>query len=95
MPVDSPLGDEPLDVVAPAGRILPGCEGYVGGKAADNRLFVEAVLFRFGAGIPFDQCGDPTRWQIGGCQTLRTHARIGRPPGALDKRDLIFHQTME
>ena len=26
--------------------ILPGREGHVGGTAADNRLFVEAVLFR-------------------------------------------------
>ena len=31
--------------------ILPGREGLVGGTAADNRLFVEAVLFRFRAGI--------------------------------------------
>ena len=30
--------------------ILPGREGHVGGTAADNRLFVEAVLFRFRAG---------------------------------------------
>jgi len=27
---------------------LPGREGHVGGTAADNRLFVEAVLFDFG-----------------------------------------------
>ena len=27
--------------------ILPGREGHVGGTAADNRLFVEAVLCRF------------------------------------------------
>ena len=27
--------------------ILPGREGHVGGTAADNRLFVEAVLFGF------------------------------------------------
>ena len=33
--------------------ILPGGEGHVGGTAADNRLFVEAVLFRFRAGIPW------------------------------------------
>ena len=30
---------------------LPGREGHVGGTAADNRLFVEAVLFRFRAGV--------------------------------------------
>ena len=27
--------------------LLPGREGHVGGTATDNRLFVEAVLFRF------------------------------------------------
>lgn len=27
---------------------LPGREGHVGGTAADNRLFVEAVLYRGG-----------------------------------------------
>ena len=31
---------------------LPG-EGHVGGAAADNRLFVEAVLFRYRAGVPW------------------------------------------
>ena len=33
--------------------ILPGREGHVDGTAADNRLSVEAVLFRFRAGIPW------------------------------------------
>src|SRR5260370_719956 len=28
-------------------------EGHVGGTAADNRLFVEAVLFRYRAGVPW------------------------------------------
>lgn len=32
---------------------LPGREGHVGGTAADNRLFVEAVLHRYRAGIPW------------------------------------------
>jgi transposase len=32
---------------------LPGREGQVGGTAPDNRLFVEAVLFRFRSGIPW------------------------------------------
>ena len=44
---------------------LPGREGHVGGTAADNRLFVEAVLFRFCAGIPWrdppERFGD---WKI-------------------------------
>ena len=29
---------------------LPGCDGHVGVTAKDNRLFVEAVLYRFRAG---------------------------------------------
>src|SRR5215467_6931179 len=32
--------------------ILPGREGHVGGTAPDNRLFVEALLYRFRTGIP-------------------------------------------
>jgi len=33
--------------------LLPGREGYVGGTAVNNRLFVEAVLYRYRAGIPW------------------------------------------
>jgi len=33
--------------------LLPGREGYVGGTAKDNRLFVSAVLYRYRAGIPW------------------------------------------
>jgi transposase len=32
---------------------LPGSEGYVGGTAKDNRLFVEAVLYRYRTGCPW------------------------------------------
>jgi transposase len=32
---------------------LPGREGHVGGTATDNRLFVEAVIYRYRAGIPW------------------------------------------
>ena len=32
---------------------LPGQEGHVGVTAKDNRLFVEAVLYRLRAGIPW------------------------------------------
>ena len=51
---------------------LPGREGHVGGTAVDNRLFVEAVLYRFRAGIPWrdlpERFGD---WKI-------VHQRFGR-----------------
>ena len=51
---------------------LPGREGHVGGTAADNRLFVEAVLYRYRAGIPWRDL--PERfgaWKI-------VHQRFGR-----------------
>jgi transposase len=32
---------------------LPGRVGYGDGTAADNRLFIEAVLYRYRAGIPW------------------------------------------
>lgn len=33
--------------------VLPGPEGHVGGTATNNRPFVEAVLYRYRAGIPW------------------------------------------
>src|ERR1700748_1840561 len=33
--------------------ILPGREGDVGATAKDNRLFVEAVLYRYRTGMPW------------------------------------------
>jgi transposase len=37
--------------------ILPGREGHVGATAKDNRLFVEAVLYRYRAGTPDFRAG--------------------------------------
>lgn len=39
-------------------HLLPGREGYVGRTAQDNRLFVEAVLYRYRAGIPWRDLPD-------------------------------------
>jgi transposase len=61
--------------------LLPGREGSVGVTAADNRLFVEAVLYRYRAGIPWrdlpERFGDSHQYppavqplgQIGGLET--------------------------
>ena len=52
--------------------LLPGREGHVGVTAKDNRLFVEAVLFRYRAGIPWrdlpERFGD---WKV-------VHTRFSR-----------------
>lgn len=34
-------------------RLLPGQPGHVGANSPDTRLFVDAVLFRYRAGIPW------------------------------------------
>jgi transposase len=43
-------------------ELLPGRDGHVGVTARDNRQFVEAVLYRYRAGIPWrdlpDRFGD-------------------------------------
>jgi len=52
--------------------ILPGKEGDVGVTAKDNRLFVEAVLYRYRAGMPWrdlpERFGDP----------IKIHTRFSR-----------------
>src|SRR3954452_17578356 len=39
-------------------HLLPGRPGSVGVTAADNKLFVEAVLYRYRAGIPWRDLPD-------------------------------------
>jgi transposase len=51
---------------------LPGRKGHVGVTARNNRLFVEAVLYRYRAGIPWrdlpERFGDP----------IKIHTRFSR-----------------
>ena len=54
------------------GDLLPGREGYVGVTAEDNRLFVEAVLYRYRAGIPWRDL--PERFGA----WKKVHTRFGR-----------------
>ncbi len=52
--------------------LLPGRVGYVGGTARDNRLFVEAVLYRYRAGIAWRDLPERFgRWK-------NTHTRYSR-----------------
>ena len=53
-------------------HLLPGSEGWVGVTARDNRLFVEAVLYRYRAGIPWRDL--PERFGDG----VKVHRRFSR-----------------
>jgi transposase len=50
--------------------LLPGRPGSVGVTATDNRLFVDAVLYRYRAGIPWrdlpERFGDPVGFHLTG-----------------------------
>ena len=63
------LRDDPWERIK---ELLPGRPGHVGVTAKDNRLFVEAVLYRYRAGIPWrdlpERFGD---WK-------QVHTRFGR-----------------
>jgi len=54
-----------------------GREGHVGVTAKDNRLFVEAVIYRYRAGIPWrdlpERFGDPIK--------IHTRSRAGQEWG--------------
>lgn len=51
---------------------LPGREGHVGATAKDNRLFVDAVLYRYRAGIPWRDL--PERFG----DAVKVHTRFSR-----------------
>src|SRR5579872_7192782 len=51
---------------------LPGRKGHVGVTARDNRLFVEAVLYRYRAGIPWRDL--PERFR----DPIKVHTRFSR-----------------
>src|SRR3954471_19269896 len=52
--------------------LLPGRPGSVGVTAADNRLFVDAVLYRYRAGIPWPDLPE----RFGECKNV--HRRFSR-----------------
>ena len=55
--------------------LLPGSEGWVGVTARDNRLFVEAVLYRYRAGIPWRDLPE----RFGGGRTCTHGSADGLP----------------
>ena len=50
--------------------LLPGRLGHVGVTAADNRLFVEAVLYRYRTGMPWRDFAEALRRLEGGSYPL-------------------------
>jgi len=80
---------------------LPGREGHVGGTAADNRLFVEAVLYRCRAGIPWrglpERFGDwkivhqrDNEYMIIDATVVRAHQHSAGDPPPLKWSDLRY-----
>src|SRR3569832_539410 len=69
--------------------LLPGREGCVGVTAKDNRLFVEAVLYRYRAGIPWrdlpERFGD---WK-------KDHTHNGHKAKTNEKKKNNQHHTNE
>ena len=69
--------------------MLPGRAGSVGVTAKDNRLFVEAVLYRYRAGIPWrdlpERFGDP----------IKIHTRFSRWAASGVWRRLFEHLAEE
>jgi transposase len=63
------LRDDQWVRIAP---LLPGRVGHVGGTATDNQLFVDAVLYRFRAGVAWRDL--PERFGRG----KSVHQRFGR-----------------
>jgi len=63
------LRDDQWDLVR---NLLPGRAGSVGVTAAANRLFVEAVLYRYRTGVPWR--GLPERFRDG----VAVHLRFSR-----------------
>ena len=57
--------------------ILPGREGHVGVTAKDNRLFVEAVIYRYRAGIPGGTCRNALATRSRSIRASRAGPRAG------------------
>ena len=54
--------------------LLPGREGAVGVTAKDNRLFIEAVLYRYRTGIPWRDLPE----RFGDFRVVHTRSAAGR-----------------
>ena len=55
--------------------MLPGREGHVGGTALDNRLFVDAVIFRYRTSIPWRDLPE----RFGHCKRRSNNPSVRQP----------------
>ena len=68
--------------------LLPGREDTVGVTAKDNRLFVEAVVYRYRAGIPWRDLPE----RFGPFRKVHTRS-AGGPKAGFGKRSLTIWRT--
>jgi transposase len=68
---------------------LPGREGHVGVTAKDNRLFVEAVIYRFRAGIRWRDLPE----RFGGVGKFRRNQLVAdlRRSGCDEMQTIVTH----
>ena len=68
--------------------LLPGGKDYVGVTAKDNRLFVEAILYRYRAGIPWRNLPE----RFGNFRIIHTHHTRWSKKGVWEK---VFKKLAE
>jgi transposase len=78
--------------------MLPGREGHVGVTAKNNRLFVEAVLYRYRAGIPWrdlpERFGDHSLFAVGQERSVEKDVRVpGERRGQRIRHDRQHHRA--
>jgi transposase len=69
-------------------EVWPGRDGHVGVTAKDTRLFVEAVLYRYRAGIPWEDLPE----RFGAWKKVHTRLRRGAKGGVWET---IFNYLAE
>ena len=75
--------------------LLPGQEGHVGVTAADNRVFVEAVLYRYRTGMPWRDLRAARAWHEAQQNKTLLQARRSRFPKNLEREAEVHRKSAE
>ena len=70
-------------------HLLPGQAGQPGATARDNRLFVDAVLYRYRAGIPWRDLPE----RFGDFRVVHTRIRAGAKAACGNGCLRLWHRT--